>query len=101
MVENMSSDTSVVDNSEDSRFELWENDTLVGHVEHSVSDGVMALTHTEVDSEHGGKGYGGKLAAGALDAVREAGLKVDPVCPFIAGYIEKNPEYADLVVSAS
>ena len=32
--------------------------------------------------------------------LRAAGLKVEPLCPFIASYIERHPEYADLVARA-
>jgi uncharacterized protein len=34
---------------------------------------------------------------GALDDMRARGLKVAPVCPFVAAYIRRHPEYADLV----
>jgi predicted GNAT family acetyltransferase len=39
------------------------------------------------------------LAETALDDARERGLKVAPRCWFVAAYIEKNPEYADLVAA--
>jgi predicted GNAT family acetyltransferase len=42
---------------------------------------------------------GSQLAAGALDAVRERGLRVIPRCPFIAGYLSRHQEYADLLRS--
>jgi predicted GNAT family acetyltransferase len=32
-----------------------------------------------------------------LDDAREQGLSVVPLCPFIAGYIDRHPEYCDLV----
>ncbi len=52
--------------------------------------------HTEVPKELGGKGIGSALARGLLDIARAQGLKVVPKCPFVAGYIGKHPEYADL-----
>jgi len=39
------------------------------------------------------------LARGALDSARERGLAVVPSCPFVASYITKHPEYADLVAA--
>ena len=39
------------------------------------------------------------LARGALDHVRARGLKAIAQCEFIAGYLDKHPEYADLVAS--
>ena len=47
--------------------------------------------------ELGGKGIGSQLVKGALDQVRADGLKVIAQCPFVKGYIDKHPEYADLV----
>jgi predicted GNAT family acetyltransferase len=37
------------------------------------------------------------LATGVLDDARKKGLTVVPLCPFIAGYIERHSDYADLV----
>jgi predicted GNAT family acetyltransferase len=55
------------------------------------------MVHTEVDPEFEGSGLGGKLVAGALDDVRAQGRRVQPLCPFVAKYIARHPEYADLV----
>ena len=38
-----------------------------------------------------------RWCAGLLDIVRAQGLTVKPLCPFVAGYIAKHPEYADLL----
>ena len=62
-----------------------------------LKPGVITFTHTEVPKELGGRGIGSQLAKGALDQARERGLKVVPLCPFIKAYIEKHPEYADLL----
>jgi len=50
-----------------------------------------------VPPELGGKGAGSALVKGALDQVRAEGLKVIPQCPFVKAYIDKHPEYADLL----
>jgi predicted GNAT family acetyltransferase len=58
----------------------------------------VVFIHTEVAPEFEGRGVGGALAKGALEDVRAGGqYDVIPLCPFIKGYIEKHPEYADLV----
>ena len=59
--------------------------------------GRIAFMHTEVNDEFEGHGLGGKLASFALDEARAEGLEVLPFCPFIRGYIERHPEYAELV----
>lgn len=64
-------------------------------------DGVRVLTHTEVDPASEGRGVGGDLARAALDDIRGRGWRVDPQCPFVAGWIDRHPDYADLVASPS
>jgi uncharacterized protein len=86
----------VVNNKADHRYEL----TVEGHLAatyYTIADGVITFIHTEVPSELGGKGVGSALVKGALDQVRADGLKVIPQCPFVKAYIDKHPEYADLL----
>lgn len=67
---------------------------LIGYV---WRDGVIELVHTEVQPAYEGQGVGGQLARYALDDVRRRGLRVRPSCPFVAAWIERHPDYADLV----
>jgi uncharacterized protein len=55
------------------------------------------FVHTEVEPGHEGAGVGSTLVRGALDAQRERGELVVPLCPFVRGYLERHPEYADVV----
>jgi predicted GNAT family acetyltransferase len=89
-------DTQVVDNPDRSRFELLEDNAVAGYVRYTERDGARVLVHTEVDQAHAGKGYGSRLARGALDLIRASGLPMVNECPFLARWIERNPEYADL-----
>jgi predicted GNAT family acetyltransferase len=78
------------------RYEL----ALDGHLAatyYEIADGVITFIHTEVPGELGGRGVGSKLIKGALDQVRAAGLKVIAQCPFVKAFIEKHPDYADLL----
>ena len=87
---------TVSDNPAQHRYEL----AVDGHVaasDYEIADGVITFVHTEVPPELGGKGIGSKLIKGALDQVRAGGLKVIAQCPFVKAYIEKHPEYADLL----
>ncbi len=52
--------------------------------------------HTEVPTALNGRGIGSALVRGELDIARAQGLKVEARCPFVAAYIAKHPEYADL-----
>jgi predicted GNAT family acetyltransferase len=91
-------DERVVDNAERSRFEL----SVPGGVAFSTyrrSPGVVTVIHTEVPEALSGHGVGTELARGLLDMIRARGEKVAPRCKFVAGFIAKHPEYADLVAS--
>ncbi|HVU00570.1 MAG TPA: GNAT family N-acetyltransferase [Polyangiaceae bacterium] len=87
----------VVDAVERSRFELAV-DGAVAFSKYRRDGNVVTFIHTEVPEALEGRGIGSALAKGALDLVREKGERVIPKCPFIRSYIEKHPEYRDLVV---
>jgi predicted GNAT family acetyltransferase len=89
----------VIDNAEEHRFEARLDGAIAGHVTYRMAGGVLVLLHTEVAPEFEGKGVGGQLAAGTLQQIRERGLKIRIVCPFIASYVERHPEYNDLVAN--
>jgi predicted GNAT family acetyltransferase len=53
--------------------------------------------HTEVPKELEGRGIGSALVRGLLEIARAQGLKVQAVCPFVKAYLDRHPEYADLL----
>lgn len=56
------------------------------------------MQHTIVPEEMEGKGIGSALVKHALEYARHEHLYVKPTCPFIRAYIDRHPEYKDLVV---
>lgn len=88
---------AVIDNPEESQYEVHVDGRPAGHVAYRRSEGVIDLYHTEVAEEYGGRGLAQRLAEQALTEAREGGLQVVPTCPFIAKYISKHPEHVDLV----
>ena len=90
-------DIVFVDSPDHHRYELRDGDELIGFIAYRLGDGVITLVHTEVDPAHSGQGHAATLARGALDDARSRGLAVVPSCPYVASYVEKHPEYADLV----
>lgn len=92
------SDVDVRDNPAKNRYEAWLGDDLAGFAEYDRRDDAIAFTHTEVDDRFEGRGVGGALARGALDDVRAGGrYAVVPLCPFIRSWIDKHPDYQDLL----
>ncbi|HIV60158.1 MAG TPA: N-acetyltransferase, partial [Candidatus Alistipes pullistercoris] len=56
------------------------------------------LTHTEVPSALEGKGVGSSLVRLALEDIERQQLRLVPLCPFVAGYVQKHPEWKRLVM---
>lgn len=90
-------EAEVVDVPEASRYELRLGGRLVGIAAYRCRKDRIAFTHTEVDEACEGRGLGSRLAAAALADAARKGLEVVPLCPFIAHYIERHPEYKALV----
>lgn len=84
-------------NTEKNRFELQMDETMAIIEFDKLEPNVLDLTHTEVPEELSGKGVGSKLVVGALDYIRDNGLKLIPSCSFIKSYIDKHDEWQDLV----
>ena len=92
-------DIDVEDNGAAARYEARAGDELAGFAEYRRSEEAVTLTHTVVEEAFEGQGVGSALARRALDDARERGLGVVPLCSFIRGWIDKHPDYQDLVVS--
>ena len=59
--------------------------------------GERIFTHTEVDDAFEGRGLATILIGEALQATRDAGLRIVAVCPMVAAYIDKHHEFDDVV----
>jgi len=88
---------TVADVPERSRYEATIGGELAGFAAYRDHEGARVFTHTKVLDAFEGHGVGSALARGALDDVRAAGGRIAPLCPFIAGYIRRHGEYADLI----
>lgn len=62
-----------------------------------LSEGRMVIEHTGVPEAIGGRGIAAQLVKAALDHARVAGWKVVPACSYSAVYVQRHPEYADLL----
>ena len=60
----------------------------------------ITFLHTEVPPALEGHGIASKLAKAALEDARTQGLSVVPLCPFVASYIRRHPEYLSLLSEA-
>jgi predicted GNAT family acetyltransferase len=80
-----------------------ENDRFVIHTEgetavldYQLFKDKIVFMHTGVPTTLEGRGIGSRLVKYGLEWARTEGLRVVPVCPFVAAYIQRHREYADL-----
>lgn len=85
------------DNAERHRFEIDLGDGTFAFAEYNLIPGKIMFTHTEVPESHGGQGLGSTLIRFGLAAARERALKVIPICPFFAAYMQRHAEVQDLL----
>ena len=90
-------ETTVTDVPESDRFEIRSGERVLGLAAYDRRGDTWVFTHTEVDPDAGESGLGSTLVRAALDEVRSRGGSVVPRCSFVAGWIERHPDYADLV----
>lgn len=90
-------ETQVVDDPRAHRFEILLGGELAGFAEYQRGSATVSFLHTEIDPRFEGRGLGSILIRGALDASCAAGLSVLPYCPFVLAFIQRHPEYLDLV----
>ena len=94
----MNEDYELTDNVEKHRYE-FHIEGLVPRIEHIKSkNGEIYLTHTEVPLAIEGRDIGSQLVKKVLRDIEKQNLRLIPLCPFVAGYIQKNSEWKKLVM---
>lgn len=86
----------VHDNKDHNRFELAVAG-YTAHADYVIDSNVITFTHTIVPPELEGQGIASRLIKAALEDARGRGLKVVPQCPFVAAYIDKHPEWREIL----
>ena len=83
--------------TEADRFTIAVDGQPVGLAEFADRDGQRVFLHTEVADGFEGRGLATILISEALQATRDAGLRIVAVCPMVAGYVGKHHEFDDVV----
>jgi predicted GNAT family acetyltransferase len=90
--------TEVADNPAQERYEILVEGHLAGFIKYQLGEGRITFWHTEIQPDYEGRGLASELAKVALDDVKQRGLELVPLCPFIAKYIRRHPDdYLDVV----
>ena len=93
----MSKDLMVVDNPSAKQYEAKVEDSLA-RIEYIKAQDKIYLTHTEVPQALEGKGIGSALVLKVLEDIEEKELTLVPLCPFVALYLKRHPEWKRLVM---
>jgi predicted GNAT family acetyltransferase len=86
----------VAHKSSENRFEVdlgREKAILI----YEIKVGLFILVHTEVPPAYERRGIAGKMATAALEYARNEGLKIRSYCSYTTRFIEKHPEYQELL----
>ena len=92
-------DAIVVDSFEQQRYEILLGGEVAGVLHYRRHSDAVELKHTEIDQAFEGRGLAGRLAAAALSDARGRATPVTVTCPFVNAYIERHPEYRDLLAA--
>ncbi|MDR2508890.1 MAG: N-acetyltransferase [Candidatus Ancillula sp.] len=87
----------IVRDDEEDQFVALMDGTPIGEIMYMPRKGYLDIYHTGVAEEFEGMGLASVMAHATLDFIRESGLKIWVRCPYLSRYIEKHPEYKDLI----
>jgi predicted GNAT family acetyltransferase len=82
---------------ERSRYEIRVDGTSAGFTHYHPYEGSLIFDHTVIKENFAGQGLASKLVRATLDDVRAQQLRIVPLCEYVAGWLEKHPDYDDLV----
>jgi len=86
----------VLDNTAERRYEM-KLDGGMAFIDYTVAGNVRTLTHAQVPVALRGGGIAARLTSGALDLARAQGVRVVPRCPYVVTFIDRHPQYQDLL----
>lgn len=89
---------TIVDNQERKRFEMQVNEYTAYSEYILTSKGIIFLTHTEVPKAIEGQGIAFEMIRQILENIEERQLKLMPLCPAVAAFIRRHPEWKRLLV---
>jgi predicted GNAT family acetyltransferase len=90
-------DVQVQDDPEKSRFEILVDGAVGGFAAYRIRDGLVIITHSEIDPSFRGQGLGSQLVEQTLDQLRERDARVVTACPFFARYVAEHHDWDDIL----
>ena len=97
MSENRNLSYPLTDNQKANQYEFHIDDSIA-KIEYIKSQDKIFLTHTEVPKQLEGRGIGSLLITKVFEDIQKQELTLVPLCPFVASYIKRHPEWRILVL---
>ena len=66
-------------------------------LDYELAGGIMTITHTRVPDPVAGRGIAAALMEAALAHARKSGWRVVPRCSYAVRFLERHPEWSDVV----
>jgi uncharacterized protein len=82
--------------AEDGKFTIAVAGKGVGLASFGDRGNQRVFYHTETDPAYGGRGLASILVKEALDATRDDGKRIVPLCSMVVTVLKKHPEYDDI-----
>ncbi len=91
------SDIEVSDDTGQRRYEARIDGELAGYADYRIWGEEIEFPHTVTLPDFAGRGVASRIAQVSLDDARAAGRTVRPTCSFYARWIQRHPDYEDLL----
>ena len=78
------------------RYEILVDGKRAGLTAYRDRGEQRVFFHTEVDDAYAGQGLASQLVQQALTDVRAAGKRIVPVCSYVAAFLKRHEEFADI-----
>lgn len=86
----------LINNESSKQYEFHVEDKIA-RIEYIRVKESIYLTHTEVPISLEGKGIASSLIKATLAEIKSNNWTLVPLCPFVASYIKKHPEWKSLL----
>ncbi|MFD7872845.1 GNAT family N-acetyltransferase [Streptomyces sp. NPDC059378] len=80
----------------ENRYEILVGGERAGLTAYRDRGEQRVFYHTEVDDAFAGQGLASRLVREALTDVRNSGKRIVPVCPYVAKFLQRHEEFADI-----
>lgn len=95
--ERKTTQSSVTHDAISRRFEVRVDYHSLAFLSYSSDGDRIIFEHTYVPNEVRGKGIASNLVRAALEEARQRRWSIVPRCSYVAAFIKRNPQFADLV----